>query len=254
MIRRLILITGAAAIAVSSAAIAAAQNYPVAGVIVDTQTGSPMKRVHMVLNGPPGRLPVALDTGDDGRFSFQVPKGKYSLTAEKAGARQAYGLEGPGIGFGVSLYTGPGQDVSNLTFHWVPGGVITGTVLDDRHEPVENALVQLIRSAVVGGKRRLSTVVWSRADDRGVYRFFSITGGTYYLAVTAEPWYLGHLTSVSRPLPNQPEFYPKRSGRLFRCATPFFRRSTSDRILLIIGRNGLVRFRLRHHFTRRVLS
>jgi len=190
----------------SFSAIALGQVYTVAGGVINTQTGSPMNRMRVSLNAAQGKSPAAIVTGEDGRFSFQVPKGRYGLTAETGGVRQAFGLEGPGIGFGVAILPGPGQDTSHLTFHWFPLGAITGTVTDDRDEPVENALVQLIRAAVVGGRRRLNTISWARADDRGVYRFAPLLGGTYYLAVTAEPWYVTRNAYLRRPLsPDEPE-------------------------------------------------
>ncbi len=62
---------------------------------------------------------------------------------------------------------------------------------------------------------------------------------TFHRAVSRAP-----LRAISRKKPFNTqrlvpapfnEFYPKRSGPTIRCPTPFFRRSTSDRILFIIG-------------------
>jgi len=183
----------------------AAQTFPVAGVIVNTQTGSPMNRARMVLTAPQGKSsPAPVVTREDGRFSFQVPAGKYSLTAESGGVRQSFGLEGPATGFGVAIIVGSDQDTASLSFHWFPPGAITGTVAADRGEPVERGLVQLIRSSIVGGRKRLVTAGWFWTDDRGAYRFAPLVGGTFYLAVTAEPWYIARSTALIPRMPNEP--------------------------------------------------
>ncbi len=98
---------------------ARAQAVPVTGVIVNALSGSPMKRVRIILGASqPRSAPSFIVTADDGRFSFDVPPGKYSLAAEYAGVRQAYGLAGPGLGFGVSIITGADQNPGPLTFRW----------------------------------------------------------------------------------------------------------------------------------------
>ncbi len=50
-------------------------------------------------------------------------------------------------------------------------------------------MVQLLWSRVMAGKRMVSTFLWYRTDDRGEYRFWGLPAGTYYLAVTANPWH-----------------------------------------------------------------
>lgn len=182
---------------------AAAQMFPIAGVVVDAGNGAPMQRVHVTLT-PYGRASDqrAIITGADGRFSLEVPKGKFVLTSEYRGFRQPFGQRGPGIGFNVAIFTGPDQDTSNLTFRWFAPGAISGKVIDDRGESVEDALVQLIRVSVVAGRKSRGTVAWARTNDLGEYRFGQRAGGTYYVAVTGEPWYTAR--SQSFRLPGQP--------------------------------------------------
>jgi hypothetical protein len=74
-------------------------------------------------------------------------------------------------------------------FVWHAPGAIFGKVIDDRGEPVASAQLQLIRVAVEGGRKRTRTAAWANADDLGNYRFQQLFAGTYYLAVSAEPWY-----------------------------------------------------------------
>ncbi|HVO99626.1 MAG TPA: carboxypeptidase-like regulatory domain-containing protein [Bryobacteraceae bacterium] len=189
-----------AALMASFALCAVAQTFPVGGVVVDAGSGSPMNRVRVMLQ-PYGRPTEmrAIVTGPDGRFSFEVPKGRFSINSEYRGMRQPFGQSGPGAGFGVSIYTGPDQDTSNLRFRWFAPGAISGKVTDDHGEPVENALVQLIRVSVSLGRKVRSTAAWARTNDLGEYRFGQRTGGTYYLVATGEPWYSARAQQVRLP-------------------------------------------------------
>lgn len=98
---------------------AAAQTFPISGVVVDAVSGAPINRVliALTLSGRPADQRSVI-TAADGKFSFDVPKGKFGITAEYRGFRQPFGQSGPATGFGVSIYTGPDQDTSNLTFRW----------------------------------------------------------------------------------------------------------------------------------------
>lgn len=169
---------------------AAAQTLPIAGVVVDASSGAPMKRVRVTVN-PYGRNneQKAVITGDNGKFAFDVPKGKFVLMAEYRGYREPFGQSGPGLGFNVAIFTGPDQDTSNLVFKWYSPGAISGSVVDEHGEPVEGVSVQLIRSGITAGRRTRATAAWARTDDRGQYRFGPRAAGTYYLAVTGVPWY-----------------------------------------------------------------
>ncbi len=203
---------------------AAAQTFPIAGVVVDALSRSPMNRVRILLtpSARPGEQ-RAIVTAADGKFYFDVPKGKFGIIAEYRGFRQPFGQSGPAIGFGVAIFTGPDQDASHLVFRWFAPGAISGKVIDDRGEPVEGALVQLIRVSVVTGRNRRGTVAWARTNDLGEYRFGQRAGGTYYLAVTGEPWYAARSQPLRIPgqeaegAPSEParsyapDYYPNAS-------------------------------------------
>jgi hypothetical protein len=145
---------------------AAAQTFPIAGAAVDASSGSPMKRVRVTMN-PYARNneQSAVMTGEDGKFSFDAPKGKFVLMAEYRGSRQPFGQRGPGLGFNVAIFTGPDQDTSNLVFKWYAPGAISGKVVDEHNEPVEGALVQLIRVNVTAGRKMRATAAWAYTDD-----------------------------------------------------------------------------------------
>jgi hypothetical protein len=193
-----------------------AQTYRVSGVLVDARNSSPLPRAHVALAG--GRnVNLAVTTVADGKFSFDVPPGKYTLNAEHRNWHEVFGLAGPSTGFGSAIVTGPDQDTAHLVFRWFRPGAIFGKVADDHGEPVENAAVQMIRETVTSGRRVTAVVGSVRTDDLGNYRTGPIAGGNYYLVVTGSPWYAKQLalpgvpqTAVGSPLnvAYAPTYYP----------------------------------------------
>ena len=163
--------------------------YRVAGVVVNAQTGSPIPGARAIIEGGTSSVIARQVAGSDGRFSFYLPQGNFRLIGGTREFMQMYGEPAPGVAVGSAVITGPGHDTSDLVLHWFPPAAISGKVVDENGDPVENALVQLVRAGVAAGRRTTTTVGWTRTDDRGEYRSGRISGGTYYLAVTATPWY-----------------------------------------------------------------
>jgi uncharacterized GH25 family protein len=186
-----------------AAATVCAQTFPVAGIVVDSESGSAVRRVRVVLETRP---PLTMVTGDDGKFEFQAPKGKFGFYGEKLGWRQVFGG-----GFGSAVIAGLDQDTAHLVFRWYAPGAIYGKVLDDRGDPVASANVQLIRNPIVNGRRRSITAGSARTDDRGYYRFGPIAAGIYYVVAAGEPWYVqplrfsrGIFPNPANPGPSEP--------------------------------------------------
>ena len=169
-------------------AAASAQTFTVAGVVSDVAHGSPLSRARVTLLGGRGGKLAAI-TGADGRFSFDVPEGKYNLLAEHNEWRIQFGNVEPMQGFGSAIVAGPGQDTSHLKFSWYAPAAIFGTITDERGEPVRSATVQIIRSWVVVGRRRVLAGATVRSDDRGQYRFGPLPAGTYYVIASGRPWF-----------------------------------------------------------------
>jgi hypothetical protein len=65
----------------------------------------------------------------------------------------------------------------------VKGGVITGRITNSDGEPVVNAGVNLVMARDAEGKPPMlgGVEIWIAADDRGVYRFWGLTPGTYFV-------------------------------------------------------------------------
>ena len=168
-----------------------AQGEPlkIAGRVVNGVTGEALENVRVSMFRSGQELSTSI-TKSDGRFQFFAEKGTYHLFAERTDfGRQGYGRH-PG-GFGVAIIADGATASDNLVFRLFPPSAISGKVLDTAGEPVENALVHLIRASVVWGRRKLVTQGFAHADDRGRFRFGRLTSGNYYMIASGTPWHSG---------------------------------------------------------------
>jgi len=173
-------------------------SFRISGRVTDAITGQPLARaaVSISVSASPGG-PAALDSGrteftdPQGRFAFaDVLPGKYSLTAHHRGYfPQMYQQH---ENFTTAIVVGPGLESENLTFGLRPSASISGEVRDESDDPVRRAMVMLFRENLVGGRRRTSSFSQRATDDQGHYHFGHLPPGTYFVSVSARPWYAQH--------------------------------------------------------------
>ncbi len=158
----------------------------VLGSVVNGDTGTPVRRARVTITGTELRGNRATVTDDEGNFVFtQLPAGRYSMTASKAGyVNIAYGAKAPGRA-GTPIQIEDGQRVQAKPINLPKGGVITGVVLDEYGEPSPGTPVRALRSVMRTGERRLESAGTSTTDDRGMYRIYGLQPGQY--VVTAQP-------------------------------------------------------------------
>ena len=122
-------------------------------------------------------------------------EGRYALTGLRAGA---YPIEFKRDGY-VAVHWGQqqrgspgrpvalrnGQQLNDVDIMLPHGGAITGTLLDEFLEPVENVTVRALE--LRGDEDRLMAVGTASAqtDDRGRYRLFGLLPGRYIIASAA---------------------------------------------------------------------
>jgi uncharacterized surface anchored protein len=184
-------------------AAAASGLYRIAGTVVNSATGEPVRRATVaILAEADSHTVESVASDSEGRFALErLPAGKYQLTASKRGFRTAFYDEHEE--FSTAIVTGPdlnaNLDTGHLTFRLTPAAVLRGVVSTDGGDPVEGARVMIFEQP-----RRdrpgvhILQVDAVNTDDTGAYEFPNLAAGSYLLAVTAEPWYALHSGSGAR--------------------------------------------------------
>ncbi len=176
----------------------APSTFRISGRVIDAITGQPLARASVAIN--PSNSPNAPNPPDSGRaeitdaqgfFAFaDVPRGKYVLSARHRGyIAQMYQQH---ENFMTAIVVGPGFESENLIFGLRPAASISGNVADESDDPVRHADVMLFRLIFAGGKRRTLQVRRANTDDEGHYHFGHLDPGTYFVGVSAQPWYAQH--------------------------------------------------------------
>jgi hypothetical protein len=141
-----------------------------------------LRPVGIAIEQPTG--PSAISE-DDGRFTVRgVPPGDYTLSVES----QRYGAALYGQrrhnGPGTTLSLTAGQRLTNIRISMISKGAIAGRITGRNGEPVVQAMVQAFQYAYRDGKRALTPISSTTADDRGEYRLFGLAPGPYLVAAT----------------------------------------------------------------------
>ena len=148
----------------------------ITGRLVD-ESGQPIPNgaVYVRKAGPPSGPNRSLGTDDDGRFhADDLAPGAYFVSAYAPGYVPATET--------VEREYYRAGDV--VTLRVMKGGVITGTVTNSSGEPVVGVRVNAIRvrdgeSRAIRGASQSGNS--RQADDRGVYRIYGLTPGTYLI-------------------------------------------------------------------------
>jgi Carboxypeptidase regulatory-like domain len=171
-----------------------AGTYRISGTVVDAISGQRLPGAQVSINAsaiPDSTRMVA--SGEEGSFAFEnLAPGKYVLSARRRGyVAQMYQQHET---FSTAIVVGAGLDSENLRFELRPGASIAGDVTDDAGDPVRGASVMLFRQNVFNGIRRTHMIRQAQTDDEGHYRFWRLMPGTYFVGVSAQPWYAQHGT------------------------------------------------------------
>ena len=167
------------------------EGYRIAGIVYDAASGQTLPGARVSLGSTAGgKTPDrSVLTGPDGAFAFEhLPADKYQMYGEAVGYPQQ-GFEQHEAPYLTGVVIGPNISSDHLVFKLQRGSVISGTVTDEFNEPVRNAQVMLFRRGLSNG--RFTTQIAERvmSDDQGSYKAASLLPGTYFVAVSARPWY-----------------------------------------------------------------
>jgi len=163
--------------------------FKIAGTVVNSLDGAPLGQARVSIADTTDRAnAVALITPSNGHFEFDGLKvGKFALN----GARRAFlpGAYDQHEQYSTAIVTGKGLDTEHLVLRLTPFAVITGTVFDELGDPARNARVMLFGESHSGGMKRIVRFGADTTDDQGTYEFPSLAPGSYFVSVTARPWY-----------------------------------------------------------------
>lgn len=161
---------------------------------VVSAAGGPVGRAVVRLEGPPRPQPngqaqprtYSITTDDAGRFTIEnvEPSRNYRLTAQRLGFLQGrYGSrspDGPGVPFALES----GQSTTGVVITMIPQGAISGRIVDGNNDPIQGAVVTMLRRSYARGFRQLTQVGASNTNDLGEFRIANLSPGRYYMAVT----------------------------------------------------------------------
>jgi hypothetical protein len=133
-----------------------------------------------------------------------LPAGEYRLTVSRTGFTslvfgQRRPLEAP-----ATIHLAEGETfTANLAL--TRGGAIHGRVIDQFGDPIAGTRVQVLRSRMIRGQRRLQAMgPGDQTDDTGEFRVYGLPPGDYYVTASTGP-----ADSVRR---NPPLFFPGTSS------------------------------------------
>lgn len=174
------------------------------GRVTTTDTGAPIRGAEVRLSSQSGYSRLVLTTGD-GRYEHRdLPAGEYRVTVSRTGfITLEVGQRRP-FEAGSVITLAEGQTATgNVAL--LRGGVITGKVLDQFGDPAVGTRIQVLRSRMSQGRRRLHSVgPGDQTDDTGAFRLYGLPPGEYYVAAAT-----GLADAVTR---DPPIYYPGTSS------------------------------------------
>ncbi|HEY3380957.1 MAG TPA: carboxypeptidase-like regulatory domain-containing protein [Vicinamibacterales bacterium] len=158
----------------------------ITGRITAVDSGRPLVRARVQLSSTDVPGLVAAVTDQEGRYTFaNLPPGTYTLVASKPGfVSLAHGARSPQRP-GGRVVLAQGQQARDIDVRLPRGGVVTGRIFDETGEPLVRAMVRAMRYQYQQGQRHLVQSGSGESDDRGVYRIFGLSPGTYLVTAAA---------------------------------------------------------------------
>jgi len=176
--------------------------FRIAGTVMNAKGGSPLARCRVTISDTKNQNEKFVISGDDGRFEFRVPAGRYRLEGAKRGFITAsYNQHEQ---FSTAIVTGADVDSENLVLRLAANAVLTGHVLDENGEPVRDAQISVYREEHKLGVSRTSLYRGASTDDQGRWEVTPLAEGTYFVSAKASPWYAVHPVSSAEGRGNGP--------------------------------------------------
>jgi hypothetical protein len=156
------------------------------GRVTAADTGRPLRRAVVRVSVQSTREARTVSTDQNGRWELKdIPSGAYTVSANRPGYVPA--------GYKQTRMTAPPRPVTvtdretreNVDVALMPGGVITGRIVDEFGDPVSEAMVTAQRLEFSGGVRRpVVAGPPSSSNDIGEFRIYGLQPGNYFLAAS----------------------------------------------------------------------
>ncbi len=151
------------------------KRYTVAGSVVNSATGEPIRRALVRVNGP---ADLAAFTGADGRFQIEnVPAGQLILSAEKPGFFDTAAMSGKPFRSALTA----GAATQEVRLQLTPAASVAGRVVDPDGTPIEGLQVELIADEIAQGRKQRQTRGYASTEEDGSYRFENLTPGRVFV-------------------------------------------------------------------------
>lgn len=165
------------------------QTFDIDGRLINALNGDTVRGGRVGLAPTTQRMAVQVtEAARDGSFSFHhLAPGKYTLIGWARGFPQQ-NFEQHGM-YDSAIVVGPDKISTGLLFRLRPEASISGRVFDEHNEPARNAQVILFEDRLDTGHRHIASQARAQTDDTGEYHFGHLFPGTYFIALTAQPWF-----------------------------------------------------------------
>jgi hypothetical protein len=174
------------------------------GLVTAADTGAPVRGAEVRLSSRASYNRLVTTDGE-GLFHLRdLPAGDYRLTVSRTGFTPlVFGQRRP-LEVPTAIQLDEGEAfTANLAL--TRGGAIHGRVLDRFGEPIPGTRVQVLRSRMIRGQRRLQSMgPGDQTDDTGEFRVYGLPPGDYYVTAST-----GAVDSVRR---DPPIYYPATSN------------------------------------------
>jgi protocatechuate 3,4-dioxygenase beta subunit len=175
----------AAVAAFAAMTIAAAQSQntdpqfaTVEGAVINAQNSRAIPRASVMLQGVHGAGSRSVRADGNGHFLFQhVEPGQYKLMAE----RQGFYSDESRREYQPMIEVAAGQYLKNVPLRLMPTAAVSGEILDEYNDSLQNVEVTLLATETRLGQTILRPAAKAMTDDRGQYRIAGLRPGRYYL-------------------------------------------------------------------------
>jgi hypothetical protein len=190
---------------------------PAAGAVIRLLKETPA--IGVFADGPLGAAPMTTAAADGSFVMTDVEPGRHWLVATLPGFLPVeYGQRSP-TGTGMPFDVRVGQRVTVRLALWPTSG-ISGRVVDADGDPIGRVQVLGLRQVYDGGKPMLTIAQTVITNDRGEYRMFWLTPGSYHVAAR-----VFEAASVAPAVNIGP---PRRFGQTEQATAPVLTRRTLE--------------------------